>query len=246
MKPTRLPEPRKTRILVVDDHPLFREGVVQTVNRQRDWVCCGEIGNAIEALAAADRCKPDLVLLDLRLGMSDGLALLSDLNRGFPQLPVLVLSQCDETLYAERALHAGARGYVMKDQATEEVVVAIRAVLQGELYVSRQMGLRVLQKSLERPKQPSGSDLDSLSDRELQVLQLLGAGLTTRAIAADLYVSFKTVETHRENLKHKLGLMDAAGLIRYATSWVQTGSPPPANPRQTRPIPLPSRLVPGP
>jgi len=139
---------------------------------------------------------------------------------------VLVLSQCDETLYAERALHAGARGYIMKDQATEEVVVAIRAVLRGELYLSRRMGLRILQRSLGRPPGRGDSELESLSDRELQVLQLLGAGLGTRQIAERLHVSFKTVETHRENAKRKLGVTNGVGLVRYATSWVETGHPP--------------------
>jgi len=221
MNPSALKSTRKTRIPVADDHPLFREGLVQLINRERDLVCCGETDSAPATQTAIAAQKPDLLVLDLRLKQGDGLELIKALKTHFPDLPVLVLSQHDETLYAERALRAGARGYVMKEEATEEVLNAMRTILKGELYVSRKMSVVVLQKLVGSPSATSGRQIERLSDRELQVFQMLGSGMSTRQVAAQLHLSFKTVETHRENIKHKLGLRDSAELVRHAAHWVQ-------------------------
>ncbi len=218
----------QTRVMVVDDHPLVREGLQAMISRQPDLICCGEADSAAGTQEAIESCKPDLLLLDLRLRSDDGLELVKALIARFPSLRILVISQFDEALYAERALRAGARGYVMKEQVTDEVLNAIRTILAGELYVSPRIAALALHKMIEtRPAAPRGG-LESLTDRELQVFQLLGAGLSTRHIATKLHLSFKTVETHRENIKHKLGLPDAAELARRAADWVQSCKPPPA------------------
>ena len=211
---------RKTRILVVDDHPLFRSGLVQLINRQEDLTCQGEADNVPAARELVSKLKPDLLVLDLRLGHSDGLELIRFLTSEHSHLRILVLSQHDEVLYAERVLRAGAHGYLMKEEATEEVLTAIRTVLSGELYVSRKISVLVLRKSLRAPSQVGNSGVESLSDRELQVFQMLGAGLGTKHIAQQLKLSAKTIETYREKIKQKLGLSDATQLISYATAWV--------------------------
>jgi DNA-binding NarL/FixJ family response regulator len=211
---------KKARILIADDHPLLRVGVGQLINRQADLMCCAEAETAEATWAAVQKHKPDLLLLDLRLDKADGLELIKSLRAQVPDLPILVLSQFDEALYAERALRAGARGYVMKQEATEEVLTAIRAILKGELYVSRKMAVLALHKSLQTKSGARCVGIENLTDRELQVFQLIGAGMSTREIAAELKVSFKTVETHRENIKHKLGLHSAQEIVRSATMWV--------------------------
>ena len=212
---------QKRRILVVDDHPLLRAGLIQFIERQEDMICCGEADSAATTQSAVANQKPDLVLLDFRLRSEDGLELIKSLKARFPKLPVLIISQCDELLYAERVLRAGACGYIMKEEATEEVLFAIRSVLGGELYLSRKLAIRLVQKNIETRPATTGPGLDSLTDRELQVFQMLGAGLNTRHIAERLNLSLKTIETYRENIKHKLGLAGAADLMRYATNWVE-------------------------
>ena len=214
----------KRRILVADDHPLFREGLVQLINRERDLSCCGETATVAATQTAAARLKPDLLVLDLRLKDGDGLELIKSLKARFPDLFVLVLSEHDETLYAERAVRAGAKGYLMKEEATDEVLNAIRKILQGELYLSRRMSVLALHKLLDNTPQEPGNYLECLSDRELQVFQMLGAGKGTADIAAELHVSPKTIESHRENIKHKLGLRNAADLLCHAVHWVHSRS----------------------
>jgi two-component system, NarL family, response regulator NreC len=214
-------EPKKVRVLVADDHPLLREGIVQFLNRQSDVTCCGEVDTAAEAHVAVGKLKPDLLLLDLRLGNTDGIDFIKTLRVEYPTLPVLVLSQHDEAVYAERVLAAGAGGYIMKQEATTEVLHAIRTVMAGELYVSRKMSARVLRKLLDTRPQLPRTGVERLTDRELQVLQLLGSGLSSKEIASELNLSVKTIETYRENLKNKLGLQNSANLIRYASDWVQ-------------------------
>jgi DNA-binding NarL/FixJ family response regulator len=216
---------RKARILVVDDHPLFRSGLVQLINRQEDLACQGEADSVSTAKELVRKFKPDLLALDLRLGHSDGLELIRFFKSHYPDLRILVLSQHDEVLYAERVLRAGAHGYLMKEEATEEVLAAIRTVLRGELYVSRKISVLVLRKSLRITSQAGDTGVESLSDRELQVFQMLGAGLGTKYIAEQLKLSAKTIETYREKIKQKLGLSDATQLISYATAWVR-GDPP--------------------
>jgi DNA-binding NarL/FixJ family response regulator len=208
------------RILVADDHPLFREGLVQLINRERDLWCCGETDTVEATQEAVAELKPDLLALDLRLKDGDGLELIKTLKVQFPKLLMLVVSQHDEALYAERALRAGARGYVMKEEASGEVRNAIRTILKGELYVSREMSVVALHKLLATSGERQGHYIERLTDRELQVFQMIGAGIGTADIAAELKLSFKTVEAHRENIKHKLGLRNAIDLLCHATHWV--------------------------
>lgn len=209
----------KTRILVVDDHPLVREALTGVIRRQGEFVCCGEAASASEALKAVTALKPDLVLLDLWLGKGDGLDLIKNMLAEHPALRILILSQCDELVYAERALRVGAHGYVMKEQASTEVLSAMKKVLAGELYVSPKMAALAVHKLADNKSRNGQGRVEDLTDRELQVFQLLGAGMSTRKIASWLNLSFKTIETHRENIKHKLGLRDATELTHRAANW---------------------------
>jgi len=217
----------QARILVVDGHPMVRHGLIGLMGQQTDLVCCGEASTAGEAQAAIAKLKPDLVILDLRLKGGDGLELIKSLKCLHPDLRILILTQYDAPLYAERALRAGALGYIIKDQAADEVLKAIRTVLSGEIYLTQAMAALLLHKLVGASRKASGTDVEQLTDRELHVLQLLGAGLSTREIASRLQLSFKTIETHRENIKFKLGLQNAVELIHFATNWAsQQGSLP--------------------
>jgi DNA-binding NarL/FixJ family response regulator len=207
---------------------MVREGLVRLISQHRDLACCGEAANVRETMAAVAEQKPDLVILDLRLKGEDGLELIKSLRAQFPDLRILILSQYEAPLYAERALRAGALGYLVKEQAAEEVLSAIRTVLGGELYLTRGIAALLLHKIVGSNARTATEHLKQLTDRELHVLNLLGMGLSTREIAQELKVSFKTIETHRENIKHKLGLPGAAALIHYATTWArqEAGLPP--------------------
>ncbi len=211
----------KAGILVVDDHPIVRQGLADLLDSQADFFCCASAGDLASAQAAVAAQKPDLVLLDLRLGPADGLESIKALKSRFDKLRIVIISQFDETVYAERALRAGAMGYVMKDQAAEEVLGAVRTVLGGEVYLSRAMTNRVLSTSFAGKFQPRAAAVEKLTDRELHVLQLLGIGTSTRKIATQLHLSIKTVETYREHLKQKLGLANSTELVHYATRWVE-------------------------
>jgi len=221
MKEAQPKQIKQTRIVVVDDQALIREGLMALINRHRDLICCGQAGNTMEMYKTVEAQKPDLILLDLWLNNGDGLETIKTLKSRFPALLILVLSQFDEKLYAERVLRAGARGYVMKAQGVTEVLAAIRTVLAGELYVSSKIAALVLHKTVETNWGSRKKGVENLTDRELQILQLLGTGMSTKKIAAEFNLSFKTVETHRENIKHKLELDDAVELIRYASEWLQ-------------------------
>ena len=213
-------------MLVVDDHPLLREGLVRMIEGEADLCLCGEADSpATTILAVDDDPPPDLVILDLMLGHADGLELLKQIRLLRPGLPVLVISMHDEAIYAERALRAGAAGFIMKKEAPEEVLGAARAVLRGEIYLSRRMKVLLAQKGLGTEPGPLLFPEASppLSDRELQVFRLIGAGLPTRQIATELRLSIKTIETYRENLKLKLGLPNARALVQRATQWVEEG-----------------------
>ena len=212
----------KTRVLVVDDHPFFRNGIIQWLNQQETLTCCSEAGTVAEARRAVAELRPDVVLLDLRLGDGDGLDLIRELSETHPQTRIVALSQLDEDTYAHRALRAGARGYVMKSEATETALSAIQTALSGETYVSRRVAARLTHNLFPDPAS-SSPELARLSDRELQVFQLLGSGSSTREIAERLKISPKTVETYREHLKEKLRLPDGAALMRAATLWVEKG-----------------------
>jgi DNA-binding NarL/FixJ family response regulator len=223
----------KARIMVVDDHPMVRDGLIRLITQQDDLVCCGQAGTVAETLATISKKQPDLLILDLRLKGGDGLELIKTLMAQYPQLRILILSQYEAPLYVERALRAGALGYVVKEQAAEEVLKAIRAVLAGEIYLTRGMAARFLRRFVgPGANKEDSSGAEPLSDRELHVLQLLGSGLSTREIAAELKLSFKTIESHRENIKRKLGLRNASALVHYATDWCreQLSLPPPSPP----------------
>jgi DNA-binding NarL/FixJ family response regulator len=220
----------KVRILVIDDHPMVREGLIGLINQQSDLVCCGQAGTRAETLAAVIREKPDLVVLDLRLKDADGLELIKTLRSQLPDLRILILSQYEAPVYIERALRAGALGYLVKDQAPAEVLTAIRTVMAGQVFLNRGTAALMLHKLVGPGSKQSGTGVDLLSDRELHVLQLLGTGMSTRNIATELRLSFKTIETHRENIKRKLGLKGATQLLHFATEWAheQVALPPEA------------------
>jgi DNA-binding NarL/FixJ family response regulator len=208
----------KKRIFIVDDHPLYREGLRRFIDSQPNLTCCFEADSYKTALDNLRQCRPDLVVLDLRLRGADGMELMKNLLAELPQLRILVLSQGDETVHAELVLRAGALGYIMKEEATEELLNAINTVLRGELYVSKRLSALVLKRFFRGDT--SSNIAEKLSDRELQVFQFLGSGLTAQEIAQQLHLSVKTVETHRENIKHKLELRDAAGVVQAAREWV--------------------------
>ena len=211
----------KHRIIVIEDHIVVREGFVALINREADLEVCAEADSVSDALKAIDRLHPDLAVVDLMLRSGDGLDLLKTVKVQHPGLRTLVVSMQDEEIYAERALHAGARGYIMKHAATGEFLLAIRAVLRGDIYISPKMNIRMLDRFAGGKTQLAGGAADLLSDREIQIYQMIGAGMNTRDIAPHLGISSKTVETHRENIKHKLGLKDSLALVQSATQWIQ-------------------------
>ena len=209
----------KRRILIVDDHPVFCLGMSQLINREKDLEVCGSEESAPKALQAIDRLKPDLVIADIALKESNGIELVKEIRRRYPHMPVLVLSMYDESLYAERALLAGARGYVMKQEAMVQVVEALRRVLKGEVYASASVKEKTFQRLVAQRDPLQKSPIDLLTDRELEVFHLIGEGLSTRDIAERMHLSVKTIGTYRENIKTKLGLQHYAQLIQTAVSW---------------------------
>jgi DNA-binding NarL/FixJ family response regulator len=231
----------KPRILVVDDHPMVRDGLRRLLGQESDLIWCGEAGTVAETHTAVAALKPDLVILDLRLKGGDGLELIKSLKAQHPDLRILILSQYEAPIYVERALRAGALGYVIKEQAAEEILKAIRSVLAGEVYLTRGMAALLLRRFVGLGAKPAEGGIEPLTDRELHVLQLLGTGLSTRQIATELNLSFKTIETHRENIKRKLGLRGAAALIHYATQHAQEQISLSAQPPES-PGPLPGGL----
>jgi DNA-binding NarL/FixJ family response regulator len=219
---------KKRSVLIVDDHPLIRHGVTQLVQQEEDLTVCGEAEDGPEALEAIQQTRPDIVVLDIMLKTANGLALISTIQERFPGLPVLMLSMHDEALYAERALRAGAQGYVMKQDSPEKLIEAIRRVLQGEIYLSDSMTARMLKKLATGSPAQELSPLEMLSARELEVFRLIGRGTATREIADQLQVSVKTVDAHRANIKKKLELKSGAELVQRAIKWVlsqETASP---------------------
>ena len=217
-KSTSRPDKSRSRILLVDDHPIVREGLEARINQEPDLLVCGLAEDAHQAMELISQLDPDLVITDLSLEGKPGLELVKDLERAHPALPVIVLSIHDESLWAERVLRAGAEGYIMKSQATQKVVDAIRQVLAGGIWVSERLNAILLQKLTRKSPKPMGSPLEQLSDRELEIFQMIGNGLSMREIAVKLYLSIKTVEVHREHIKEKLGLKSSTELIRYAVT----------------------------
>jgi DNA-binding NarL/FixJ family response regulator len=209
----------KTKILLVDDHPLVREWLTNLINQQTDMVVCGEAESASHALAVIANTQPDLVVVDLSLKNGSGIDLIKDLKELHPALLVLVLSMHDESLYAERALRAGARGYVMKREVTKNIITAIRQVLAGQLHVSERMAARIASKYAGALPVTAESPVTLLSDRELEVFQLLGQGCETKQIAETLHLSMKTVQAYCARIKDKLKLTNATELLREAIRW---------------------------
>jgi len=207
-----------SRILVVDDHPLVRAGLRSLINRQPDLVMCGEVGSIHDAIELARTESPDLVLVELSLPDGNGIDLIKRLKAHEPDVKMLVCSMRDESLFAERAINAGARGFLNKHQCTEEVLEAIRQVLAGGIYLSETMVERVI-NGFAKKKDASASSIAELSDRELEVFGLIGQGLSTSKIAERLHLSIKTIETHREKIKRKLQLATGGELVRHAVQW---------------------------
>jgi DNA-binding NarL/FixJ family response regulator len=206
----------KFKVFLVDDHPIVRQGLALLINRESDMVVCGEADGAVGALHAIPSVVPDLVVLDISLDGPDGLELLKTIRMKDPILPVLVLSMHDESIYAERSLRAGANGYIMKQEATEKVLVAIRRILQGKVYLSEQLTNRMLEQFVHGAGSTKSDPLRTLSDRELEVYRLIGSGHGTRQIADELNVSIKTVESYQAHIKEKLGLRNARELVQHA------------------------------
>jgi DNA-binding NarL/FixJ family response regulator len=218
---TNKPEPTKRRVFLVDDHPLVREHLTALLQREPDLKVCGEAADAPAALGLIAQQRPDLVILDISLKHSHGLELLKDLKSLQPDLAVLVLSMHDETLYAERALRAGAMGYITKEQATVSVLSAVRKILAGHVYLSDSMARRMVGKMVGGGPARAGSPLDILADRELEVFQMIGRGLGTRQIAEELRLGIKTVESYKARIKEKLQLTDGNELLQHAIRWEQ-------------------------
>jgi DNA-binding NarL/FixJ family response regulator len=217
------------KILLVDDHPLVREGIATLIRAEPDLRISAEAGSAAEALQAIEEEMPDLVLLDISLPGTSGIELLKDLHIRYPRLFVLVLSMHEESVYAERALRAGAHGYIMKQEPGAKVVEAVRCVLRGELYVSPSLAARMVKLFVANKQgKDSRTSVERLSDRELQVYSYIGSGLSTQEVAAKLHLSVKTIQTYREHIKRKLGLRNATDLVHHATHWVENEAMSPA------------------
>ena len=213
--------PKKKRILVVDDHPMMRQGLALLIGAEPDLAICGEAETAESALDAIKTLQPELVLADISLPGKNGLELIKDFQVLSPGLPVLVISMHDESLYAERVLRAGGRGYIMKQEGGKKLMQAIRQVLEGKIYVSEKMSALILEIFSGRRAGAESSPVENLTDREFEVFQLVGQGKGTGEIAKKLHLSVKTVDAHRANIKAKLKLKSASELVRYAVRWLE-------------------------
>ncbi len=212
------------QIVVVDDHPILREGIVHLLEAEDDLTVCGKCGSAAEALSMIEKTEPDLVLTDLTLPGKSGIELIKDLQALCPKIPVLVMSMHDELVYAERVLRAGGRGYVMKEAGSEEIVVAIRRVIEGNVYASPSVTNHFLDTlSTKSNARKSSFPIDRLTDRELEVFERIGMGENTKQIADTLCISPRTIDAHRAHIREKLGLSDSTELARYAVRWVESG-----------------------
>ena len=212
-------EALKRRVFVVDDHPIVRQGLALLINRESDLMVCGEAEDAHTAVQLVATTNPDILVVDISLNGPDGLDLLKDVRTKHPELPVLILSMHDESIYAERAQRAGAQGYIMKQEATEKVLVALRRILSHEIYVSEHIANRMLQRYIGSPSGGTPSSIADLTDRELEVFRLIGEGHSTRQIAEELHISVKTVESYQAHIKEKLSLRSARELVQHAIQW---------------------------
>jgi DNA-binding NarL/FixJ family response regulator len=223
------PTENKSSVIVVEDHPVLCDGLKQLINNQQDLACVGVADDISGAKRLVEEREPDLMVLDLRLKGGDTLDFIKTLRVEHPEVKVLILSQYDELIFAERALRAGASGYIMKENATDEVLRAMRKVLAGELYFSERVAAAIVQRTLREKPNDSRAGIERLSDREMQVFQLLGVAYSPREIAEQFQLSRKTIETHCEKIKHKLSLFTAAELKRFARQWA-VENPTPSEP----------------
>lgn len=219
MKPPLKIKNKKSKIFIVDDHPILRKGLALLINCEEDMVFCGEAGNAELAMKGIEKTKPDLVIVDISLEGASGLDLTKNILAKYPEMFVLIISMYDESIYVERVLKLGARGYLAKREASGHIILAIRKVLEGDIYISEKWKDRLMNRFAGHKKLPDSSFAASLSDRELEVLQLTGQGYSTRKIAGNLNVSIKTVESHFANIKNKLNLKNSHELIQHAVKW---------------------------
>jgi DNA-binding NarL/FixJ family response regulator len=210
---------KKYRVLLVDDHPIVRQGLALLIDREADLSVCGEADGAHSAFHAMETLRPDIVLLDISLNGPDGLEVLKEIRIKTGSLPVLILSMHDESIYAERAMRAGANGYIMKQEATEKVLIAIRRILQGDVYLSDRLTTTMLQQYVRGGAHTKSSPLLNLTDRELEVFRLIGEGHGTRQIADELHLSVKTIESYQAHIKEKLALRNARELVQHAIEW---------------------------
>ena len=208
-----------SRVLVVDDHPIMRQGYSQLISLQPDLEMCGEAADGQEALRQVEAARPNLAIVDISLRDSNGIELMKQLRARDPHLKMLVVSMHDESLFAERALHAGASGYINKEETTDKLIDAVRCVLAGKIFLSPAMTERMLSRAAGNHDGSAPAPLACLSDRELEVFELIGKGLTTRKIASKLHLSSKTVDTYRQNIKSKLSLSNATELTLHAAQW---------------------------
>jgi DNA-binding NarL/FixJ family response regulator len=209
----------KSKVLLVDDHPIVRQGLGMLIDEEPDLIVCGQAEDIEAALSAITNLKPDVVIVDIFLKEESGVDLIKQIHQRWPALPMLVLSMHRETLHAERVLRAGAKGYIMKQEATQNIMRAIRQVLTGQIFVSERMASRLLSKAVDSSNPRGGGPLERLSDREFEVFTLIGQGLGPTEMSNRLSVSVKTIETHRENIKAKLGLKNGTALVRYAMEY---------------------------
>ncbi|MBS0613541.1 MAG: response regulator transcription factor [Proteobacteria bacterium] len=217
--PGSLSKKNARRILIVDDHPIVRQGLRRLMENEEDLSVCGEVETARDARIAIKELNPDAVIVDISLRQGDGIELVRDVRAHYATLPMLVLSMHDEAIYAERMLSAGANGYIMKQAASEQFLASLRRVLDGGIYVSEAVGSNMIQKFASGGSYTSANPIDRLSNRELQILHMIGKGMSTRETANSLNLSVKTVESHRQRIKRKLNLNTGAQLVQYAVNW---------------------------
>lgn len=215
----------KSRIYIVDDHAMFREGLRQLIEREPSLAVCGDASNFVEGMAGIRATQPDVVIVDISLSGASGLDLIKEIKAEFDDLPVLVVSMHDESLYAERALRAGAMGYVMKHEPAKTVRAAIRKVLGGDLYLSEKMSAGMLNRLMRGDSQRPKSPIETLSDRELEVFRMLGQGKSSRVIAEELSLTVATINSFRNRIKEKLQLKNSTELLLHAAQWVRDGDP---------------------
>jgi DNA-binding NarL/FixJ family response regulator len=214
----------KTRIFIVDDHPLLRRGLAELINREIDMVFCGEAEDSPTAMKLIGQIKPDLVIVDISLKGYNGIELIKNIKAFDPKIQVLVLSMHDESVYAMRVLKAGAKAYVMKQEVVDKVMEAVRRIRAGKVFVSERVASRMLDQVVVGGDPAPDSPVDLLSDRELEIVNMIGSGLPTREIAAKLHISIKTVESHRARIKEKLNLQNAIQLVQFCVRWVEEGA----------------------